>query len=371
MFIVQIIIFVCLALGILLGAHYFLYFSIIRFFSIGTAVYKNILMGVLAFLSVSFILGSFLARWQENIFSRFFYFASGFCVGLLLNLIMAVVFIWLIVWVGRLVDFKPSRALLGALFFAGALGISVYGVYNAFDVKIKNITVTIPGLPQEWKNKKIVQISDLHLGFINKSAFMERVVEKINAVSPEAVVITGDLFDGMDGKLDLLVVPLGEITVPRGVYFVTGNHETYLGVKECFEALEKVKINILRDEVVDLGGLKIIGIGYPDRNETKDIVTTAQSLQKYFYGQPNILLYHSPVRTEQFKKAGVNLQLAGHTHQGQIFPINYITNLIYRGYGYGLHQLGEYAIYITSGAGTWGPPLRIGTSSEIVVIVLQ
>ena len=105
--------------------------------------------------------------------------------------------------------------------------------------------------------------------------------------------------------------------------------------------------------------------------EKKDIVAVLDSLKSDFLGKPNILLYHAPTNIEQIKEAGVNLELCGHTHKGQLFPLKYIVNLIYKGYGYGLHQFGDYTLYVSSGTGSWGPPMRTGSDSEIVVITLN
>lgn len=367
----QFIIFISLALVILFGAHYLLYFSVIKFFSIVNSFYKNILLAVLSFLAVSFVLSSILARIQENILTRAFYFVSGYWLGLLLNFIMAVAVIWLIVGIAGFSGMNINRTFLAAIFFVLAIIYSFYGVWNALNPRIKNIFISIPNLPEQWKGKKIVQISDLHLGYVHGENFIRKVVDKINLINPEAVVITGDLFDGMDGNLDYLAVSIKKIYAKKGIFFVTGNHETYLGIDKVFAALEKIDVKILQDEVVDVDGLKIIGLSYPNAGEKKDEAGILKSLKKDFVGQPNILLYHAPFDIDKIKESGVNLQLSGHTHKGQIFPFGYITKLVYKGYDYGLFEMGDYTLYTTSGTGTWGPTMRTGSTPEIVVITLQ
>lgn len=369
--IAQIVIFVILALLILFGAHYFLYFSIVHLFSVSSRYSKNILLLVISFLTVSFILALILAQRFENIFTRIYYFISGFWLGFALNLIMAAAIIWLIIGVARIANTNPDRAILATILFILAFGYSIYGVWNAFNPKVKNIYVNIPGLPEFWKNKKIVQLSDLHLGIIHQQDFLKNIIEQVNAVHPEMVVITGDLFDGMDGDLDSLIGPLNDIKTEKGTFFITGNHETYLGVEKVFSVLQKTDVKILRDQVVDIDGLKMIGINYPDRVENKNVIEVLQSLKNDFVGKPNILLYHSPVYINQFKDNGINLQLSGHAHKGQIFPIEYISRFIYEKYYYGLHQMGDYTLYTTSGAGTWGPAMRTGNTPEIVVVNLK
>jgi uncharacterized protein len=371
MTLVPVLIFIVLGLAILFGSHYFLYLSIVRFFSITSVYSKNLLLAIFVFLSISFLLSSVLAHFRENVFTRAYYFISSFWLGLLVNLILASVIAWLIVEIAHLTDLGLNMKAIGLVLYLMATAYSFYGMWTAFHPRLKNITVTIPDLPSAWKNKKIVQISDVHLGHIYRENFMRSVIAKINSSDPEMVVITGDLFDGMDGNLEAPARPLNDIQAKRGVFFVTGNHETYLGLDIAFSALKNTKVTILKDQVVDIDGLKIIGLSYPMQNEKKNVITTLESLRNEFFGKPNILLYHSPVNIDQFKNNGIDLQLSGHTHAGQIFPFGYITKLIYKGYDYGLYKKDNFTLYTTSGTGTWGPTMRTGNTPEIVVITLR
>ncbi len=223
----------------------------------------------------------------------------------------------------------------------------------------------------KWINKQIVQISDTHFGIVHRKGLMNKIIKEINEIKPAAIVITGDLLDGLDGQFVFLTKALNQLQTEKGIYFVTGNHETYAGIKDIFANLANTQVKALRDEVINIEGLKFIGINYPEKEEKNTVLTVAQSLQKDFSGSPNILLYHSPTNIDEFKKLGVNLQLSGHTHVGQLFPFNWLVRLIYKGHGYGLWQSDNYTLYTTSGAGTWGPAMRTNSHSEIVVITLQ
>ncbi len=371
MILMYVILFVTLAVGILFGSHYLLYFSIVNIFSVTSSSLKYDIAIVISGLAVSFILATFLTMWKENIVTRFLYFVSAFWLGILVNLLLAITALSVVILVGQLADFDVNMLLWGSIFFALAAIYSLRGLWNAMHPQIKNLSIIIPGLPDGWKNKKVIQLSDVHLGHVYREGFLRGIVDKINAEKPEMVVITGDLFDGMDGDLAPLAKPLDDIEAKEGIFFVTGNHETYLGVKEVTGALARTKVKIMKDEVIDLKGLRLIGINYPDWDENKDVVKVLGSLEKSFRGYPNIFLYHSPVHIDQFKESGVNLQLSGHTHYGQIFPVNYITRFIYGGYDYGLYQMDDYTLYTTNGAGTWGPTMRTGNIPEIVSITLK
>lgn len=362
-----------LALGIIVlsGSHYFLYLSLVHFFPAISATYGKTLAGIFYFLAISFVLSSIIAHIKENLFTRIFYFLSGFWLGFLTNLVLATMAVWLIAGISSFKNISINLGVLTIFFFILAFAYSVYGVWNAFHPKIKEISITIPELPEYWKNKKIIQLSDLHIGHIYKTDFVKRIVQKINAVNPVMVVITGDLFDGMDGDFESPLKILNEISPEKGAYFITGNHETFLDTKIIFSALEKTKIQALRDETIDIDGLKLTGINYPEHGGDKDVEKIIKNLQPNFFGKPNILLYHTPSDIDKITNNGVNLMLSGHTHKGQFFPFDFITHILFKGYDYGLHKIGDLTVYITNGAGTWGPTMRTGNAPEIVVITLN
>lgn len=367
----QVIFFLFLFLTVLLGSHAVVYVSFTHFFSITDVTYKYVLACALVFLAASFFLASLVAHFFENSFTRAYYFLSGFWLGFLVNIILAFAVLWLLFWASQSLHVDFNKGTLGAMFLGAAFLLSLYGVWNALHPVIKNISVHIPNLPVEWKGKMIVQLSDVHLGHVYQSGFLEGVVEKVNTLHPKIVVITGDLFDGMDGHLESLVQPLDAIKAEDGVFFVNGNHETYLGVEKSLAILQNTKVTVMKDEVLDVDGLQIIGINYPKRGEKKDVALVLQSLRDRFASKPSVLLYHAPEKIDEIKQSGVNLFLAGHTHHGQQFPFRYVTHMVHKGYDYGLYKAGDFTLYVSSGVGTWGPTMRIGTQSEIVAITLE
>ncbi len=362
--------FLFLFLFILFGAHYFLYFSLLRFLPF-LAAYSRMLFAGLFLLSVSFIAASFLAHWQDNFLTRALYYSAGFWLGLLVNLILGAAFLWIIFLAGKAFGAPRPTIAVSSVIFLAAISISFFGAWNAMHPRIKNIEISIKNLPAGWHNKKIVHLSDVHLGHIYRAAFAEKIVKISNAQKPEIVVITGDLFDGMDGNLGSLTGPLKNFQAPGGVFFVTGNHETYLGTKKAYAALRATGIQTLDGKMVEKDGLQIAGVGYPERGEAFDLGTAIRKIENLQKNQPAILLFHSPAGIEAARASGIDLQLSGHTHKGQLFPFNFITQLVYRGYDNGLHSLGDFSIYTSVGTGTWGPPMRTGNTPEITVITLK
>lgn len=368
---IQIIIFLLSAETILLSAHALVYVSLTRIFPALSSVQRTALFGSLLFLSVSFIAASVLVHASESFLARGLYLFAGWWLGFLTNLILALLALWAIVLLGRAIHFAVPLPVAGMCAIALAAIVSVYGAWNAFHPEVKEITVRIKNLPEAWQGKRVVQLSDVHIGSVYRADFLRSVVDQVNAAEPEAVFITGDLFDGMDGMLGDLAQPLGDLRPSQGTYFVTGNHETYLGVDKAFAALEGTGIRILDGEAADLGGLMVVGIGYPERGTIDSTPEKFMALKPQFAGHPTILLYHAPIYVEEFARQGVSLQLSGHTHKGQQYPFNLITRLIYKGFDHGLRTIGDYSIYTTNGVGTWGPAMRVGNTPEIVVITLE
>ncbi|MFH1030312.1 MAG: metallophosphoesterase [bacterium] len=302
---------------------------------------------------------------MENSFTRRYYLFSAFWLGLLVNLLLAAILIWFAAYILK----NTTIPKLASLLFSFAILISFYGLWNALNPQIKSIDVKIKNLPVEWRGKQIVQLSDVHLGHIYRENFLQNLVDQINLINPKAVFITGDLFDGMDGRLEKLVEPLNNLKTQS--YLITGNHETYLGIEKSFSTLKRTPIKILNNEMVDIDGLQVIGISYPSRSEKKDITSKILAISNFSPKKSSILLYHSPTFLKEAQNLGINLQLSGHTHKGQIFPFGFITSWIYHGYDHGLYTFSDYNLYVSNGVGTWGPPMRIGNIPEIVVITLR
>jgi hypothetical protein len=161
------------------------------------------------------------------------------------------------------------------------------------------------------------------------------------------------------------------LAAPQGIYFVTGNHETYLGVQRACEALRTTPVRVLADERVVIDGLQVIGINYPERGHPSDFAGKMAKLPGFDPALPSILLYHSPSQVAEAKAAGINLQLSGHVHQGQIFPLQVITRLLFGRYYHGLYVDRDYTLYTSSGTGVWGPTMRTGNHPEIAVFQLE
>ena len=322
-------------------------------------------------LALTFVSATVLSRVYNNKLVEWYYAFSAYWFGLVHFLFIGgLAFFFVLAVSYRFFNVYPSLPLLGAICFGVAFLVHCYGTWNSGRAQITRVKVAIPHLPLSWKGRTIAFISDVHLGNVRGAHFMARVTKKIAALSPWALFIDGDLYDGSLCDEKKVIAPLGSLRLPGGIYFVAGNHEYYLAERTAsgfVDALKEVSIRILHNEKIDLDGVQLVGVD--DKSASKK-----DDLQKIFdhitieRSAPSILLRHAPFDLDMAAAKGFSLALFGHTHQGQIFPLNFLTKKIYKGYDYGLKNHGATQIYTSSGVGTWGPPLRLGTRSEIVLI---
>lgn len=277
----------------------------------------------------------------------------------------------------------PERRLFIARAMAGT-AVAATGGAAAFafrsatgPAEVSDVPVRLERLPPALSGLVVAQISDLHVGPTIGEREVARVVDQVNALRPDVVAVTGDLVDGSVAHLGRAVAQLGRLRARHGAFFVTGNHEYYSGVSAWMAELERLGIRVLRNERVSIGdaGASLDLAGVDDWSASR--IGAGPDLARALAGRdPDralVLLAHQPRGVGEAVRAGVELQLSGHTHGGQIFPFNLLVGAVYP-YVKGLHrhEEGDRAgqIFVSRGTGYWGPPLRLGSPPEIAKIVL-
>ena len=368
------------AVLIFFGAHYFLYYSVVRFFGVASHAIRGTILTVIFLLPISFFVFSALSHLKQSPLLNFFYIVSASWLGLAVCFFLAACLVWILAWLAGLTSLNFNMPVVSAVIFSLSGLLFVYGVWNAFHPQIKNIEVKIKDLPIAWQDKTIIQLSDVHLGHIHGVKFLQNIVNKTNAQNPDLVLITGDLFDGMDGDLSIFIDVLKSLKAKEGVFFVIGNHETFLGVDRAYLVLMEAGIKVLDNEFIDLNGLQLVGLSYQGEHGMPSVTGKIRDISEIFTSfkekgfdltRPSILMHHAPTDIAQAKANGIDLELSGHTHVGQTIPFGVVTHMIYGKYYYGLTTEGDFSIYTSSGAGTWGPPMRIGNTPEIVSIKIS
>lgn len=250
----------------------------------------------------------------------------------------------------------------------------LWGMVGALKTpSVKDVTIPLDNAPPAVAALRIVQITDLHIGQTIGRRFMRRVVDRVNALEPDIVVLTGDLADGTVESLRDDAAPLADIRARHGVFFVTGNHEYYSGVLPWIAEAERLGMTVLVNEhrLIDMDGLRLLVAGVTDTHGGEFLPVHATSPEQAMNGAPphdvSILLAHQPRSVFEAGRAGFDVQISGHTHGGQYYPWNWFVRL-QQPYAYGLHRHGGTWLYISRGTCFWGPPLRVGQPSEITLL---
>jgi predicted MPP superfamily phosphohydrolase len=365
--------------AILFLGHWFVYSTFIAFcpgLAPDATADLRIAFFVLAF---SFVLASLLSFRYSNPVVRAIYWAAAVWLGFVSFFFWGSIglrLVWLAIKFSHLAANPGAlRGPLGAAIYSVAALTGIYGLINARIIRIRRVPIKIPNLPASWRGRKAVLMSDLHLGPINGVRFCRRLVSLALQLKPEVVFIPGDLFDGTKGDLDQLLTPFQGLKPPLGVFFSTGNHEEFTSRKLYIEAIRRAGIRVLANEQVLVDGLRIAGVLYHESSSPLHMKAALSSMgpagPEADGAHPGILLNHAPARLPIVEQAGFSLQLSGHTHGGQFLPFTWITRRVYGRFTSGLHSFGSLTVYTSTGAGTWGPPMRVGTRPEIVLLEFE
>lgn len=357
------------------------------YFYLATGLTENQVLRV--FLALPFvliwILPTFywsLDRNTDTVFDRIFQWCTFFSMGLLSFLFV----------------FKAIRDVLFAL--SGPLGFSgrflplnhqsnefvlafslvtlAFGVTKALTgPRTRTVSVPLENLPDNLDGLKIAQISDLHVGQTIGIKYVQRVVDQINSLQPDFVTLTGDLVDGTPSELKEKISPLRELTKKYPCFYVTGNHEYYWGAEAWIQEFREMGMKVLenssscldhRGETILIGG--IVDFAAQQYGEPKLIPDVMAAIQTKLNVKLKILLAHQPKIAPLAAEAGFDLQLSGHTHAGQFFPWTLLVKAFHSFY-LGLDQCKKMWIYVSPGTGFWGPPVRMGSTSEVTLLILK
>jgi uncharacterized protein len=352
---------------ILLIAHIFLYETWSFFWPGLGAGGQLVLRNCLLVLAFTFVPAAVLSFRYSHPILRIWYNSAVFWLGLLNFVFLAAIatwLVWLALWFAGLRGADVRAWTCGSLTTL-AVFATFYGLVNARWIRVRRHTVRLKHLPDAWRGRRAVLMTDLHLGNVNGVRFSRRMVKKAAKLQPDIVFLPGDLFDGVHADLDALLKPFEELKPPLGKYFATGNHEEFGDATHYTKPIARAGIRVLDNERVTIDGVHIAGVSYRDSTHPPRVQALLDNMQLNS-GYPSILLNHVPSRLPIAERAGVSLQLSGHTHGGQVFPFTWLTRRIFGKYTHGLHSFGAMQVYTSTGAGTWGPPMRVGSQPEIV-----
>ncbi|MGW2177425.1 metallophosphoesterase [Streptomyces sp. NPDC001732] len=262
-----------------------------------------------------------------------------------------------------------SRVVGGAAAVAGlgTVGLGTHGVLRG--PRVKRVTVPLAKLPRSAHGFRIAVVSDIHLGPILGRAHTRRIVDTINRTGPDLIAVVGDLVDGTVADLGPAAEPLAGLRARHGSFFVTGNHEYYSGAAQWVDQVRELGLHPLENARVEIDGFDLAGVNDIAGESEGQGPDFARALGDRDRARAAVLLAHQPVVIHDAVAHGVDLQLSGHTHGGQLWPGNFIADLANPTVA-GLDRYGDTQLYVSRGAGAWGPPVRVGAPSDITVVEL-
>jgi predicted MPP superfamily phosphohydrolase len=362
-----VLLFICILLALIAGAVIYLSHRFALFFP--TIPQRTWTWGLAILLAISFS-GMITFTVTTNPVGKAIFIFGSLIAGIFVFTLLSVAVVDLI---SLIFKFTPQTRGIASVTLTAIL--MLYGLWSAFAIQVKEITIPIRGLTEEIR---AVHLTDMHLGNFRGKRQVERTVRKIQELNPDIVFNTGDQFDSkihfVEGN-DVLAA-FRTLNIPH--YFVYGNHDEHVGVGEVIARMKNVGATVLLNEVSHFGELQIIGLNNmladagtfdlhaSDNSENIESVLNKLQIDT---NQPTIILHHRPDGVKYMEEKGANLLLAGHTHAGQIFPLTFIAKLMF-GYNSGHYKYKTMDIYVSEGIGTIFSPVRLGTSSELTLIRL-
>ncbi len=356
--------FIITFLIVFVGGNIYLSRRLAYFFNIENIKYLYLLFGILTVLMIGGISGF---TNSTKTFGSLVYISATIVTGVLLYLLLSTIIADIFYLI-----FKGQPKIYGLSIVSFTFLISLFGIINAFNVRTTQTQIYIKNLNTDLN---IVHLTDIHLGHFRSKNFVEKIVTKTNELHPDIIFITGDLFDGKINLKPETIEPMQNFNAP--VYFVDGNHDGYSGVELAKQYARQNGLLVLENDLIELDNIQIIGLNHmkvddktPDihaqnQNTIKNVLDSIETISN----KPIILLHHSPTGIDYAAQKGVDLFLAGHTHGGQMFPVNIFVRLMYP-FNSGLYNYKGTQIFVSDGVGTFGPPFRIGTKSEIALLKL-
>ena len=332
-------------------------------------------------LSSTFIAGKILERNNSSVFADILNIVGGFWMAFMLYAILLLLLSDIVLLFNRFIHFIPTDNVFTFKKFAfySSIGFTAVAIIVGFLIAITPVVsrydITIDKPANNGKEFRIAAVSDIHLGSIIRKRSMRVLSRMLSDLKPDVTLFLGDIVDGEIGPV-LRSDLLSEFKCPEcisGIYAITGNHEYIGGAYQTIPYIESKGIRILKDEIVLLPqGIQLIGRF--DRSSTsfngKERLSLEELMKKVDKTKPVILLDHQPYNLDQSEKNGVDLQLSGHTHNGQLWPITLMVKQMYE-VSYGYKKKGNTNIIVSSGYGIWGPRIRLGSRSEVVLVTIK
>lgn len=356
----------------------------VRFMFRPTGMTKHIIVGLFWSLSLVMIAGRVLSSLKGNALSGYLIQIGYTWVGFLfyfvvLGMITGIIYQGIrllskLNWINLSVDIlQTGFPNIGSIIIGLLVALAIHGALSIRNPKLLTHELVLADGKGNGQALTVVQLSDLHLNRNKDPQWWERIVETTNGQNPDIIVLTGDTFDEHPHELEAFIPGVQALRAKHGVFAVTGNHEFYTHLEQGLSMLTRAGVTVLRNDILVIPEIAcIVGIDDPTgiRAAGMDPPDFEAISARIPADLPTIVLNHQPMYIEEIQSLGADLQVSGHTHDGQIWPFKFLNRIVFK-YQNGLFQFDDLYLYVSAGTGTWGPPFRIGTQSEITVFQLN
>jgi predicted MPP superfamily phosphohydrolase len=345
--------------------------------------FRYLVLMLFLFLFLAYPVGRFAERAFRGAITEWTIYAGSFWLAMMVYFLFLLLFIDLIRLSNHFLHFLPSawtqfapktQKVTFFIVVSGVVAVTLAGYFNAIHPRVRTINLIIDKACYPLERLNLVVASDLHLGRNLCGGRLKKTVEMLNRLEPDLVLLPGDTLDEDVTALSdkEMAAAISKIHAPYGVFAVTGNHEYYRGLRDSVDYLTKANVAVLQDRAVKVAGALYV-IGRKDRTADQfgePRLSLTEVLRDVDPAYPLILMDHQPFHLEEAQQQGIDLQLSGHTHHGQLFPFNLITKRLYE-VSWGYLSKGSTQYYVSCGAGAWGPPVRTGSVPEILLIKIK
>lgn len=329
-----------------------------------------ILMSLGIIFPIIFIISMIYSYKHYSLFNSWLNSISSVWLGVVFYIFIASLIVFILIMLNYYFNLQIPIKIISNILIILMMSLIVYGIINASNPRIVKWEVKAETLAKDWEGKKIILISDVHLGSVRRDNFLRRIIQKIEKENPDIIFISGDLIDGSSFPYEQWLNEFSILKPQLGIFYVEGNHEKYNQEYEKFKSQIPNFINNITDKKILINNTQIIGLDYRQNQTEEEIRLKLESIN-YDKNQPSIILMHDPKDTEILSKQEVSLVVSGHTHGGQFFPFTFLVNDLYEKYTHGISYTNKTASVTSYGIGTSIIPIRIGTIPEIIVLNIK
>jgi predicted MPP superfamily phosphohydrolase len=347
---------------------FFICFFTARIYIYGLRVENHPARGIIASALVLPIvyIGSLIGSRKMHGMGPVTYTAINVIAGIFFYLFVGALLLGLIS-TGFLIAGTETPVTVAGVILILAVLAAIIGLIQAKHIAVTHYTVTLPNAPASWNGKKAAMISDTHFGLVNYKKFSDKIVNKILSLKPDFVLHAGDFYDGPIVDTVPITESWKRLTAQIPLFYTPGNHEAYGDYTLFVDSVRAAGATVLDNKMTEYEGVQIAGTLYHGGKENPEMAKVLSDLS-INANRPSILINHPPIDFIAPHEHGINLIVSGHTHQGQFWPLRYITHLVYGKYDYGMHPYKTLTSITSNGIGTYGPPMRLFNKPEVVVI---